>query len=294
MKKVNIFFHKSDFDGHCSAAIANVYYIGNNYQVKLIPFNYGFSFPYKKIPKNETVVFVDISPTPYEEIIRINETYKNFLIIDHHKTFIEFVNQNNLQLKGKLEIGKAACELTWEYFFPKHKMLEAVRLIGRYDVWDKSDLKYWDDRIMPFHMGLLTWIGDVHNSSSSWNFLLNNKNKQVVANTIKDGRTILEYKKNEREQALRSYSFEAKFKGLRALCMNSTETNSGLFDSQWDENKYDIMLVFVFYGQNYKVSLYTTKDDIDVGAIAKQCGGGGHAKAAGFQTCELFNLFDKR
>ena len=34
--------------------------------------------------------------------------------------------------------------------------------------------------------------------------------------------------------------------------------------------------------EKYKVSLFTTKDDIDCGKIASSFNGGGHQKAAGF------------
>jgi nanoRNase/pAp phosphatase (c-di-AMP/oligoRNAs hydrolase) len=47
------------------------------------------------------------------------------------------------------------------------------------------------------------------------------------------------------------------------------------------------MCVFNFNGTSYKVSLYTEKDNIDCGKIAKYFGGGGHRQAAGFITSNL-------
>ena len=45
---------------------------------------------------------------------------------------------------------------------------------------------------------------------------------------------------------------------------------------------YDILVAFIYDGEKTTVSLYTEKPDVDVSAIAKEFGGGGHKGAAGF------------
>ena len=40
-------------------------------------------------------------------------------------------------------------------------------------------------------------------------------------------------------------------------------------------------------GKHWSISLYTTRKDIDVGAVARNQGGGGHKGAAGFQLKQL-------
>jgi len=51
---------------------------------------------------------------------------------------------------------------------------------------------------------------------------------------------------------------------------------------------YDLMITFVRRPDKlWDVSLYSTKPDVDCGAIAKSFGGGGHLGAAGFQRKEL-------
>ncbi len=44
-------------------------------------------------------------------------------------------------------------------------------------------------------------------------------------------------------------------------------------------------LSFGWHGGYWKVSLFTDREDMDVSAVARELGGGGHKKAAGF-TCE--------
>ena len=51
---------------------------------------------------------------------------------------------------------------------------------------------------------------------------------------------------------------------------------------------YDLMITFVRRKDKlWNVSLYSTKEDVDCGAICKSFGGGGHKGAAGFQVKEL-------
>lgn len=58
------------------------------------------------------------------------------------------------------------------------------------------------------------------------------------------------------------------------------------------ENNNDIdicMIVCLSRGQYGSIELRTTKDDVDLSAIAKKMGGGGHKKAAGFPLTEECN-----
>ena len=86
-------------------------------------------------------------------------------------------------------------------------------------------------------------------------------------------------------------SFEYTYKTNRCLCVNSTTRNSNLFKSKWDENKYDVMVVYSQNKGNWWFSVYTSKEDVDVSLIAKQLGGGGHRKAAGFSVKKLEDFF---
>jgi nanoRNase/pAp phosphatase (c-di-AMP/oligoRNAs hydrolase) len=72
----------------------------------------------------------------------------------------------------------------------------------------------------------------------------------------------------------------------RVLACNRMFTGSKLFNSQWDSDKYDIMMVFGWKKDKWVVSLYSDKEDVNVGLSAYKYGGGGHRKAAGFQ-CDV-------
>jgi oligoribonuclease NrnB/cAMP/cGMP phosphodiesterase (DHH superfamily) len=67
------------------------------------------------------------------------------------------------------------------------------------------------------------------------------------------------------------------------IALNGGGFSSNAFKSVYDPYKHDIMMPFRFNGTLWTFSIYTTKDDIDCSALAKEMGGGGHRKAAGFE-----------
>jgi nanoRNase/pAp phosphatase (c-di-AMP/oligoRNAs hydrolase) len=85
--------------------------------------------------------------------------------------------------------------------------------------------------------------------------------------------------------------FETEFEGqstndytyrpYKCFAVNLGHCNSDYFKSL-PEGKYDILMPFVFNGEQFIISLYSKT--VDVSEIAKKYGGGGHKGAAGF-TC---------
>ena len=61
-------------------------------------------------------------------------------------------------------------------------------------------------------------------------------------------------------------------------------------------DKYDVVIPYMYTGTQYKYSLFTKRNNLDCSEIAKKLGeidglgGGGHAQAAGFQT--YHNIFE--
>jgi len=288
---VNIFYHKKDLDGHCSGAIARYYYeCIKKKTVKMWPIDYGEEFPIDELEEGADVVLVDYHIDDFSQLMALSrKTY--LVVIDHHKSFVDTVKENGVELVGYIESGKAACELAWEYFFNKEIPLFVI-LLGRYDVWDQSgEIADWDRVVYPFQLGMRLFNYDPQNDDAfdKWKVLFSLKNnyKEIeyfVKNNITTGKTIIDYQKLKNASFVDMFSFETNFDGFRAICMNSAEANSILFQSKWDESKYDIMFRYNFNGKHYIVSLYTTKkQEIDCSAIAKKYGGGGHVGAAGFQ-----------
>ena len=285
---VHVFYHGSDFDGICSAAIVYRATFMNTPDLRLYPINYGDDFPWGEINKDDEVVMVDFALQPYELMLKLQEKAAKVTWIDHHKTAIESPHLVHCGLPGKREIGTAACELTWEYYEPDWPMPKVVRLLGRYDVWDHED-----ENTLPFQYAARMDKRLQDPKAALWQGLFLDGGN-AVENMLISGRYILDYIRQENEKYATTM-FELEWKGLRFLVANRCLANSLVFESRYNPEKHDAMMAFGFYRNKWCFSLYSDKPEIDVSAIAVEMGGGGHKGAAGFSATEIpFALPKKR
>jgi len=270
------FYHSADLDGHCSGAIIKYVFP----KCKLIPINYGDVFPWETIEQGERVFMVDFSLQPFEDMEKLNKI-SDFVWIDHHKTAINEAHKRHFLASNTqvLDIGRAACELVWEYFFPNIEN-ETVRLLGRYDVWD----------LIPGTLELQNGLR-MHNTSPEnidlWSKLFESSYSKLLQESLDVGKILLKKQRNDNIAYAEACAFETEMDGLKVIAINRGLTNSQIFDSVYDPNIHDAMLTFVWRGKQWTISLYSDKSEIDVGAICKIHGGGGHHGAAGFQSLVL-------
>lgn len=285
------FYHKSDLDGICSGAIVKYQYpecemIGVDYS------SYLEDITPIKFKANESVFIVDFC---FDWNFMYNLNSNCCLVwIDHHKSAILNAYKKGFIARGgqSLEVGKAACELTWEYLFPEKSIIVdsykempmSVFLLGRYDVWDNTDIEKWQEEVLPFQYGMRLRNYDVN--SKEWSKIFEDEGIEV--DTILDqGELILEYQKQQNINLCKS-AFEIKFEGYNCICLNANGINSSAFDSVFIANKHDIMLSFCFKNKQWVVSLYSKK--VDVSEIAKKYGGGGHKDASGFSVEDILKI----
>ena len=161
MKTICI-YHSRDLDGWMSAAIVKRWFIKtsepnslihdckNEYfnededtpdELHFLGWDYGDSMP--DLKDYDKVIMCDISfPKDIMSYLLIKYE-ENFIWIDHHKSALieNDVNWRRRALShvrpshpsGLRDMNFAACELTWQYFFPNETMPELVRLLGMYD-----------------------------------------------------------------------------------------------------------------------------------------------------------------
>lgn len=294
-------YHSKDLDGYSSGALVKKRYP----EARLIGYDYGEEFPWELFYKGVKVIMIDVS-LPMRDMYRLAEiTGWQLTWVDHHvsaisdyRSFIEAQADvsypaHELQnfLTPVLEVGRAACEIGWDYFFPGQPMPLAILLLGQYDTWRNEDKVLWEDDIMPFQYGMreicssaetfpVELLTPVNSVPDAW---------RPIDPIMRQGASILSYQKSMNKKACKN-AFEFEFEGLRAIALNIGGANSTVFDSVWDPEKHDVMIPFHYTAPFWKFSLYTTKD-IDLSIIAKRYGGGGHAKACGFQIDSLDKVF---
>lgn len=278
------FYHSVDLDGQCSAALIKMAYP----DCEMIGINYGDDFPWTEIKQGELIYMVDFSLQPFEEMIRLDNICQ-LMWIDHHKSAIEEAIKVRWDINPtRLKIGIGACQLVWEslksdgYFQePDSQYIVQptfVKLLAEYDVWNHSD-----PRTLSFQYGMRLKDTSLENMDL-WKSLFDVEMVQAIT---EEGGTVLTYIKQENKKYCDAAAFETELDGLKCIAVNKMLTNSQLFDSVWDNTKYDAMLTFGFSGKHWIISLYSDREDVDVSLIAKERGGGGHKGAAGFQCDEL-------
>jgi len=206
--------------------------------------------------------------------------------IDHHKTALEEAEKRNFVVRGTRRIGIGACFLVWEYIYPHLPVPKPVKLLAEYDVWDHSD-----PDTLPFQYGMRLRETDPATEEgmklwellfSGWLFAFNP--------ILEEGKVILKYQKQMDTKYCARYAYLVTFEGYKAIALNRGIANSMTFENAPGAKDADIFITYVFNGDNWIVSLYANKPDIDVSKIAEKYAGyggapqtgGGHKGAAGF------------
>lgn len=286
--------HHSDADGHASAMVVWDYLTRKKISAKDIYFssiNYGIELR-PKMPidyENDEIYLVDFCFQPAEKMLEFARKAKHLIWIDHHHTTMEYLKvYPELQLVPGLNCeGIGACKLCWEHFFPHETIPAAIDLISRWDVFDRSDDgKFYDAQAFltfldtfdsrPFKVPM-TWVELFHKPA-------------LFQRALSKGEGFLAFRRQLEDRVMRTGAFTGKFAGHKALFIN-TSGNSLIFERFPNSKNVDLWVMFQMKrGGFWVISLYTPKD-VDCGALAKKLGeagpipgGGGHPKAAGFET----------
>lgn len=278
MKNITaVIYHKADFDGLCSRAVAERYFNGSADYI-----GWDYNDPIPNLDAYSVVYVIDIRLT--KEAMDANA--EKIIWIDHHKSSIESITKN---IAGIRIDGVAACRLAYQWFFGNQKATKeeyvnrlvteptAVRLLGEFDVWDKRDSN--TD---------IFQVGAAAEKALDWKRLLDDVDNGYIARIIGRGQAIWDYLEVINKQISNERGFDIRFHGLNFRALNIARCNSITFKDSLQEN-HDGCLAYFFDGKIWKFSLYGVpgKPDVDLSAIAVQYGGGGHKQACGFTLDKL-------
>jgi oligoribonuclease NrnB/cAMP/cGMP phosphodiesterase (DHH superfamily) len=272
------FYHGVDFDGKCSGAIVKLKYPN----CELIGIDYGDPFPWDMIHDDEVLFMVDFAIQPHVDMERLYaKTGGKLVWIDHHKTALEWAGLSGFDnvCKGVRSPELAGCELTWRYLHGGDEFPRAVALLGRYDVWDHQH-----PQTLPFQFGMRL-AENPPEDTAWWHDLFTRE--QAVLDIIETGHICQAYAEQSHAGVCKMAGFDLEWEGLRWTAVNGPYRGSMVHKSRFDHERHDAMLGFYWTGKQWTLSLTTDKPGIDVSAIAKKYGGGGHKGAAGFQANNL-------
>lgn len=284
-----IIYHRRDMDGWVSGAICQRKFP----DAKLIGWDYVDEIPDLEQFRDEDVIMIDIT-FPIYELEELSQKCNNLTVIDHHISFKKefdrtYIDYADAPFTHIYDSSKAACEIGWEYLFPDEEMPLTVLEVGRYDTWRKDEGD-WNGTTLPFKY----YCYSVCNSPETfpaWFFhVKSGKDLYDFYDCVHHGLSIMKHEDKLNESLAKRNSFEKETYGLKALCINYSPFHSEVLKSIWDPSKFDLMVGFCFTGNKWSVSL-RSEGDVDVSAIAKARGGGGHKNSAGFEVSNFEDIF---
>ena len=271
MSSVAIIYHRADYDGLFSGAVAALAHSQKSYS--LIGWDYGDYVPALPADCSE-IVMLDICIPEFMEDPRLTW-------IDHHKSSITKHGSH----KGVQQVGTSACVLAWRYYFPNRPLPEVLRLVGKYDVWDLCE-----DSVN-LQYGLTA--GGISSTLQAFELLktdAESPEQGAVSDLIELGEGAKKWHnafvaKNEES------AYIVDFEGLTFQSICSAHARG----SQWiplRESVSALMAVRVTGDNMVDVSLYHApgSQSIDLSKIAVKHGGGGHPGACGFRIDKVAAL----
>lgn len=292
-------YHSRDLDGWMSAAIVMLWYekaYGNLNGLELIGWDYGNPIP--ALMTDRPVIMVDIS-FPLEEMKRISKNANGSLIwIDHHKSaIVEFMKDDAILDEQwliaelpRMGIGEelelvGACELAWRKYFPDSETPEIVRLLGCYDSFRHKGTEE-SDYVFDIQYAARTYLHDPGHCFST----LKHLEMLDLITWQRIGSGILSYLKVEALSIYKNRS-EHENDGIKIASINRERFNPSSYGIPYHEDGYD---AFMCYSRmkdgRWTISIYNENGKIDVSVVAKGMGGGGHARAAGWVSDNLYFL----
>lgn len=281
---ITVIYHSRDMDGWTSAAILRKRYPG----CTLIGYDYGESMP--DIPTStERIIIVDVCMPPADMRKLAAFGKYGLTYIDHHQSsiddFYDDIALHNPYLVGRIftkpDEKLAACELTWQHCFPGTPIPVYIELIGSDDTGRKTSM-YPNNKSRDAFLASLSDTFISPETCPSWVLeRLDDMTSKGVKKRIAEKKKLIEYRKKN--------AFEDTVLEYKALCLEVKTVGHRNFLGV-DRRKYDLLLAFKQLDGYWQCSVYTNPKVHNASDICKNFGGGGHAKASGFQIDDITTI----
>lgn len=272
-----VIYHGGCTDGFGSAFSAWKYL--KDKEVKYVPAIHGDKPP---IVKGKNVLICDFSYDEKTTLSMINDA-KGLLILDHHKTAKATLEKIPSENKV-FDMYHSGAYLTWTYFFPNQPIPKLILYIEDRDLWNKQ---------LPLTDEFSAWFQNVDMKFEEFDKALDEEYMDLMTKTV--GKAIND--QNVRQIMKASKSACCKFmeiggKLYNVMHLNTTTLKSEIGNQIMISNpSCDFALVYSYddiSGDTW-FSLRSTNHNVDVSAIAKQFGGGGHRNASGVRLPGIHN-----
>lgn len=285
MKKVTVFYHKHCSDGFTAAWAAQKRF-GQDPGVELDLVAWGIGEPLPPIPTTGFVYIADLSFTPeYFERLRAKLGADNVRLLDHHKSAAEVFAQYKNDPNVVFNMEKSGAMLAWQEFFPEKDIPNLVRYVEDRDLW-RFALPHSEDvsaSILSYPMEFGAW----ESLAKRLGYGPITKDHPIAI----EGHAIQRYRETLIGAAVKRTGQVGRLPtGETALFVNSSILASEIGNSKYNTPETPIVAVWTKQKDGrYYYSLRGGKTSPDLSKLARQYGGGGHEKAAGFTTDRIIH-----
>jgi len=254
-------YHKDCADGFGAALAFKLHAEKRQINAEFIPAHYGDPAPENIDGKR--VIILDFS-YPRNVLLDMEKRARSLLVIDHHITAEK-------DLKGLeyciFDQSKSGAVLAWEHFHTSD-VPDLFQYIQDRDLW------LWD---LPYSKEVSAGLELLEKNFALWKLHLPPYGVEALINR---GRIVLKYQQKQVEKIVSRCNGTENIAGYNVPCVNTTTMIS---ETGHELAKGHPFAAMYFETDDKRIySLRSAPDGIDVSAIAKKFGGGGHFHAAGF------------
>lgn len=279
-----VLYHDHCYDGITAAYVVKTYCERNS--VPLPQFK-GVIYARFYMPdcQGKNVLYVDFCPKQ-EQLNEVLKVCKQCMVIDHHETTKSIVMPEGMLI---LDMTKSGAQLTHDYFFESAPRHPVINYIGDRDIWTWA---------LPNSHEINAFIMVKEPSMAHIQELIEKWDKPIYGYSTYEmyaldvGKWLLLAQDSQVKSVAKNF-YKALFKVdenvynvligdcpflLRSEVGNYLAKNDGI----------DFVMLYTYYAnsQTFNISLRGI-DKVDVSAVAKKFGGGGHKNASGMSVKDL-------
>lgn len=264
-----------------AAFVAMEHFKQNKIEATYTPVQYNSPFPDIPLDKDTEIYILDFS-YDRDTLIDVHRKVKKLVVLDHHKTAEAALKDLPF---AHFDMEKSGATLAWEYFHPGKDTPDLVKYVEDRDLWRfklPGTRSLFESLIT--HGALSTELTTKDNTFSK--YIDKSYGKGEFNGLIKEGEILEKYRNNQikplsepSSKKVLLTSFQDKTVGV----FNTTHFISESGSEVYNNLEVDFsMSYFILPDGNWVFSLRSKVGGVDVSAICKQYGGGGHHNAAGF------------
>lgn len=266
------FYHKDCMDGKAAAAVVKAKYPDTEFY----PVTYGDTVPLSVLDMADKHIYIVDFSFPLAAMKYIKGACKYLMWIDHHKTSLPLQEKLNWGDEAVVDMKECGATLTWKVLnwkFRDSDLPPILKYVRDRDLWT------WE---LQFSREVSEALVHLYPENSFDGLLDLNPRDLIGQGTI--------HLEQRRKVVAKNceLAYPVVFHGYRGMAVNTNRYSSETGNDLVAQTGVEIAIMYSRENNGWKYSLRSGSDDVDVSAIAKQFGGGGHVRAGGFLADKLF------